>query len=98
MTPFRFEHEFRAADPATIFATYFNPDHLVDQDKMVEIAHREVLKVEDTPTHLARTSKVQPARQLPGFIRPFVSGDLSFHEVITWHRGEDRIVYDIQPS
>ncbi len=98
MTPFRYEAEFRAPSTAAVFAAYFDPAHIADQDRRVDIARRDVLELDDGPTELRRVCKVVPKRQLPAVIRPFVPGELYFHERLVWHKQADRIDMTIEPS
>lgn len=98
MTPFHFEHEFRAPDPAAIFRAYFDPALAAEEDRRVEIVRREVLEVEDTPATLRRVCKVVPRRQLPAIMRPFIPGELHFTERLTWTKADDAIDLQIAPS
>jgi hypothetical protein len=98
MTPFRFEYEFRAPSPAVVFEGYFDPALSAEQDRRVEVATRELIELDDQPTTLRRVCKVSPRRQLPAIIRPLVSGDLSYVERLIWHKGDDRIEMQIEPS
>lgn len=98
MRPFRFEHDFRSPSVAAIFEAYFAPDCQDEQDRRVGVARREVLELEDTGGVLRRVSRVVPVRQLPAIVRPFVPGDLSYTEHVTWTRAEDRIDMRIEPA
>jgi hypothetical protein len=96
-TPFSFEHRFRAAAPASVFAIYFDAEHRDEQDRRVEVARRDILEDVDTPSERRRTSRVFPRRQLPAIVRAFVKGDLSYDETVVWTKAADRIDFDIQP-
>lgn len=96
-THFRFEHVYRAAGPATIFATYFDPLHAAEEDQRAGVASRELLEMADRPEELVRVSLVHPRRQLPAVLRALVGKDLSYDERIVWHKKLDRIDYDIRP-
>ncbi|MEZ4403900.1 MAG: DUF2505 domain-containing protein [Kofleriaceae bacterium] len=96
-TRFHFEHTFRAPDPATVFAAYFDAGHQREQDAAVAIAHRHVLEDVDGPAQRQRHSRVTPRRQLPAVLRPLVKGDLAYDETLVWTKAADRLDFDIQP-
>jgi hypothetical protein len=98
MTPFHFEHEFRAPSVAAVFAAYFDPELAATHDRLSGVARREELERDDTPARLVVVSRVYPERQLPVVIRPFVSGPLTYTERLTWDRAADRIDLEIRPS
>jgi len=98
MTPFCFEHVFRAPSVAAVFAAYFDPQHQDEQDRRLAIAERTVLELEDSGDELRRVSRVVPKRQLPLFVRPFVPGQLYYVERLVWRRAEDAIELEIRPS
>jgi hypothetical protein len=97
MTPFRFEHVYRAANPAAVFATYFDPIAAAEEDRRAGVKARELLEMADRPDQLLRKSRVWPNRQLPALVRPIVGSDLSYDETVIWHKALDRIDYDIRP-
>ena len=98
MTPFHFEHDFRAPSVAAVFTAYFDEALNVEHDVRAGISRRELLEETDTPERLETLARVFPERQLPVFIRPFVSGPLHFVERLVWDKASDRIVSDIRPS
>ena len=97
MTPFRFEHTYRAATPAAVFATYWDPLHCAEEDQRAGVANRELLEMADHADELLRKSRVWPRRQLPAVLRPLVGPDLSYDETVIWHKALDRIEYEIRP-
>ncbi|MGH7336862.1 MAG: DUF2505 domain-containing protein [Myxococcota bacterium] len=98
MTPFHFEHDFRAPSVAVLFSAYFDPGLIEEHDRLAEISHREVLELDDREDELHRVCKVVPQRQLPAVLRRFVAGDMSFVERILWKKREDRIEQRIEPA
>ena len=98
MTPFCFEHVFRAASPDALFSAYFSPDHQQEQDRAVDIIAREVLELVDRGPELYRVSRVTPRRQIPAVLRPLSPGPLHYLEELTWHRPSQRISIEIRPS
>jgi hypothetical protein len=97
MTPFHFEHIYRAASPAAVFATYFDPLHAAEEDQRAGVASRDLLEMADRTDELVRVSRVRPSRQLPAVLRALVGPDLSYDERIVWKKALDRIDYDIRP-
>ena len=98
MTPFCFEHVFRAPSTAAVFAAYFDEEHQREQDREVDIAERELLELDDRGDELRRVCRVSPRRQLPAVVRPFVAGPLHYVETVTWRRRADEISIEIEPS
>ena len=97
VTPFRFEHLYRAPSPAAIFAFYFDAEHVAEQDRLTEVARRELLAHVETDTEVRRECRVFPRRQLPAIVRPVVGPDLSFEETVVWTKAADRVDMDIRP-
>jgi hypothetical protein len=97
-TQFCFEHVFRAPSIASVFDAYFDPSHLLHQDKMLDIVERSVLELVDDGVTLRRSCKVVPRRQLPAIVRPFLRGPLHYIETATWRRADDEIDISIWPS
>jgi hypothetical protein len=87
-TQFRFDHVFRAASPSDVFAAYFEPAVVGDQDRALEVIERQVLDLADDGATLRRVCKVVPRRQLPAVLRPFMSTPLHYLETATWRRAE----------
>ena len=97
-TPFHFEHDFRASSPAHVLAAYFDPALAAEHDRISGIARRDELERRDEPDRLTVISRAHPSRQLPLFVRPFVSGPLTYQERLVWERAADRIELEIRPS
>ena len=92
------EHVFRAPSVSAVFAAYFDPEHVLRQDKLLEVVERTVLELVDTGATLRRTCRVVPHRRLPAILRPFVSAPLHYLETATWRRPDDEIDIEIRPS
>lgn len=97
-TKFHFEHRFRAASTAAVFAAYFDDAHRDEQDRAVDVARRDIVSDDDTAATRRRVSKVFPRRQLPAVVRAMVKGDLSYDETIVWVKAADRIDFEIRPT
>jgi len=94
VTPFCFEHEFRAGSTDEVFAAYFDEVHQVEQDRVLDITSREVLE----RSELRRVCRIVPRRQLPALVKPFVSGPLHYVESVTLCRDRGELVIEIRPS
>jgi len=98
MTPFCFEHVFRAPSPAAVFDAYFDAGHQVEQDRRVDIVERKLLELVDDGDVLLRTCRVVPRRQIPAILRPFLPGQLHYVETVRWRRRDDELDIEIKPS
>jgi len=98
VTPFRFEHDFRAPSATAVLAAYFDPALVAEHDRIAGIARRELLERHDSAERLITLAKVFPERQLPVFVRPFVAGPLHYVERAVWERAQDRIDVDVRQS
>jgi hypothetical protein len=98
MTPFCFEHVFRAPSTAAVFAAYFDAGHQIEQDQAAAIVLREVLAQDATSDVLRRTCRVVPRRQLPLLVKRLTSGELHYIETIEWKRADDTMTMEIRPS
>lgn len=94
MTPFCFDHVFRADSVDQLFAAYFDEALQAEQDRLLEIASRETLE----RTALSRVCRVAPRRQLPGFLQPFLRGPLHYVETVTRLPERDELAIEICPS
>jgi hypothetical protein len=98
MLSFCFEHTFRARSKADVFDAYFHPEHVRLQDQRLDIVERTILELEDTGDELRRVSRVFPRRKLPAFVRPLVSGPLSYLETVRWRKRDDELDLETRPS
>jgi hypothetical protein len=96
MTPFCFEHVFLAAAPGELFAAYFDPQHQIEQDRVLEISEREVIELVDRGDEIVRRSRIVPRRQLPALLRPFSAGPLHYVEHVVGRRAESTIDIDLR--
>lgn len=99
MTPFSYEHVFRAPTTATVLAAYFDPDHLATQDKIAELGDRTLIESHDDPAVRKCTWRVTALQPLPLFVRPFVKGGhLQYLESMSWRRADDAIDLTVVPE
>ncbi|MBV8762576.1 MAG: DUF2505 family protein [Deltaproteobacteria bacterium] len=92
MTPFEYEHLYRAASIEELFEAYFDDDLQAEQDRVLGVTSRELL----ARGPMSRVCRVTPRRQLPALIRPFVAGTLNYVETV--ERAGDVLTIDIRPS
>jgi hypothetical protein len=98
-TPFSYEHVFDAPSKATLFAAYFDPEHLAQQDAIAQLADREVKESHEDELVKRMTWLVRSARPLPLFVRPFVDGGrLSFLDTMSWRKADDEIDFTAVPQ
>src|SRR4051812_11886527 len=98
VTPFCFEHTFAAPSPTAVLAAYFDPEHQAEQDRVIDVAEREVHELVDDGDTVHRVTRVVPRRQLPAFLKPFSSGPLHYIEIARWHRSSNEMTIEIRPS
>lgn len=98
-TPFSYEYLFDAPSKATLFAAYFDPEHLAEQDAIAQLADREVLESNEDELVKSMTWIVRSTRPLPLFVRPFVEGGrLAYRDTMSWRKADDEIDMLIVPQ
>lgn len=98
-TEFEYEHVFRAPSVEAVLAAYFDPEHLAMQDKQAELADRAVIEDETTPAARRTSWRVNAAKPLPVFARPFVEGGrLRYVETMVLHKDKNMIDMTIAPQ
>ena len=81
-----------------MFEAYFDPHHQSEQDRVLDIARRDVLELADSGDELRRVCRVVPRRQLPALLRPLTSGTLHYVEKAIWRRAANEIAIEMRPS
>jgi hypothetical protein len=87
VTPFCFDHVFRAGSPEDLVASFFDDGCQAEQDRVLGIVERTVLERGDG----RRVCRVVPNRTLP-----LIGGALHYVESVT-RRGDD-LAIEIRPS
>lgn len=95
MTPFCFEHVFLASR-ANLFDAYFDPRHLVEQDRALDVSERQVIELVDDGDQICRRCRVVPRKQVPALLRPVCGGTLSYEELAVGRRAAGDITIDIR--
>jgi hypothetical protein len=87
VTPFSFDHVFRAESPDELIASFFDDDHQAEQDRALDILERQVLERGDG----WRVCRVVPNRKIP-----LVGG--TFHYVESVTRRGNELAIELRPS
>ncbi|HUH05932.1 MAG TPA: DUF2505 family protein [Kofleriaceae bacterium] len=98
MTPFRFEHEFRADSAAQFWRGYFDEQHIAHLDAELGLRARELKERREDEHTLYRVVRVVPERELPGWLRKLTGAGLDYEERLTFHKDENRCELLILPS
>ncbi len=95
-TGFHIEHELPGSAErvwALVVSDAFN-DELYAR---VEV-DRELVSEREEAGMVHRVVRSTSRRQLPGFVKKLLGGDLGFVERIEWRRGETRLALTVEPS
>ena len=97
MTPFRFVHDF-ATDKARYWRVFFNEPFNVAQYERIKVKERKVLEWKETDDTIVRSIKIVPERDLPGFLKKIVGGDLGYIEHNVFHKAKDSMDVVVEPT
>ena len=97
MTPFRIVHDF-AADPARYWKVFFHEPYNVALYERIKVKERKVVDWKETDATIYRAIKIVPARDLPGFLKRLVGGDLGYVETSTFYRDKDSMDVKVEPT
>ncbi len=93
---FRIEHEF-AAPADEVWALVVSDEFNTELYARVNV-DREVVSEGEESGIVRRVVRSTSRRQLPGFVRKLLGGDLGFTERIEWRRGETRLSLAVEPT
>ena len=88
MTPFCFEHVFRADSPEDLLVSFFDDDCQAGLDRVLDIASRDVLE---------RGAGRRVCRVVPNRRIPLIGGSFHYVESVT-RTGTDELAIEIRPS
>lgn len=81
-----------------LFAALTSPEHQAAQDRANDVERRELIERFEDATRYRCESRIYPRRQLPALLKPLVKGGLELHEIVTWDKATDTLVYETTPS
>jgi hypothetical protein len=97
MTPFDIVHEFTCS-PERFWEVFFDDAFNAALNPRVGLRERRFLELEDTPTHKHWKVLALPERELPGFVKAFVSGELGYVETASFDKVANRIDCKVEPT
>ena len=97
MTPFRIVHSFDTS-PARYWKLFFHEPFNVALYERIKVKERKVLDWKETDGTIYRSIKIVPARDLPGFIKKLVGGDLGYVESSTFYKDKDSMDVTVEPT
>jgi hypothetical protein len=97
VTPFRIVHEF-ATGKERYWKVFFHEPYNVALYERIKVKERKVLHWKETDGTIERSIKILPARDLPGFLKKIVGGDLGYVESSTFYKDKDSIDVTVEPT
>jgi len=97
VTHFKITHEF-ATDPATYWKVFLNEAYNVDLYNRIGIKERTVLARSDDEKSATWKVRIVPKRDLPGFLKKIVGGDLGYTETSALDKAKNVIDVTIEPT
>jgi hypothetical protein len=97
MTPFRIVHEFKT-DPATFWKLFFHEPYNVELYDRIGVKERRMLSREDNWPTVSFSVRIMPKRDLPGFLKKIVGGDLGYTETSTFYTDKNYGDCKIEPT
>ena len=95
-TGFHIEHELPAS-AERVWALVVSDDFNSELYRRVDV-DRELVSEREEDGLVRRVVRSTSRRQLPGFVKKLIGGDLGFVERIEWRRGETRLALTVEPS
>src|SRR5262245_55219305 len=97
MTPFRIVHEFDS-DPARYWKVFFDEPYNVALYERIKVKERKILDWKETDATIYRAIRIVPLRDLPGFIKKLVGGDLGYVETSTLYKDKHSMDVTVEPT
>jgi len=97
VTHFKITHEF-ATDPATYWKVFLSEGYNVDLYERIGVKERTVLSRSEDDVSARWTVRIVPKRDLPGFLKKIVGGDLGYTEISTLDKVKNVIDVTIEPT
>lgn len=96
MTGFRIEHELPAS-AERVWELVVSDEFNAELYARVQV-DRELVSEREEDGVVRRVVRSTSRRQMPGFVRRLLGGELGFVERIEWRRGETRLALAVEPS
>jgi hypothetical protein len=97
VTPFRIVHDFDA-DIERYWKVFFHEPYNVALYEQIKVKERKVLDWKETEGTIYRAIKIVPERDLPGFLKKIVGGDLGYVETSTFYRDKHSMDVTVEPT
>ena len=97
MTPFSIVHHFET-DRDTFWKIFFHEPYNEELYQRIGVKERRLLEKAETPEGIHFVVRIMPRRDLPGFLKKLIGGDLGYTEISTWHRATDTIDVRVEPT
>lgn len=97
MTSFSIVHDFDGT-PDAFWRVFFHEPYNVELYKRLKMKERTVLYREDDEQQIRFSIRVVPERDLPGFLKKIVGGDLGYVETSVFHRAQNRLDVKVEPT
>jgi hypothetical protein len=97
MSHFKFVHD-QNCDPAKFWEVFFDQAYNDALYPHVGVKERQFLDMQDHGATKTWVLRVFPVRDLPGFVKKLVSGDLGYIEHATMDKAANRINCRIEPT
>lgn len=97
MTQFNISHEFEC-DRDKYWKVFFHEPYNVALYERIGIKERQIIDWKETDNEVYRVIKIVPQRDLPGFIKKIVKGDLGYVETSTLYRDRDHMDVRVEPT
>lgn len=97
MTHFKFVHEFNT-DPEHFWRIFLDETYNDELYQRLGVKERTMLECQDDGDTRHWRVRVMPKRDLPGFLKKLLGGDLGYTETSTLWRKKNQIRSDIEPT
>ncbi len=97
MTHFAISHDF-TGDIDTYWKVFFDEEFKTEQYRRINVKERTVLDRKEDEKTISFSERVVPARDLPGFMKKILGGDLGYTEISIYTKGANKIDVRIEPT
>ena len=97
MTAFSIAHDFEG-EPADYWRLFFHEPYNVDLYRRLKMKERTILDRQEDDQEIRWSVRVMPERDLPGFLKKILGGDLGYVEHSVYKKGESRLTSRVEPT